>query len=107
MLPRSRPFVKKKCDPTTRSWSSRRAADWWWARAGYGGRGRRPIKRGRPLVPPLRGLLLTLLERAENVVVAGGGVVGEDGRQQIGARRPARREVEAATHAQSRAAAAA
>jgi hypothetical protein len=42
-----------------------------------------------------------MTEAPIHVVVAGGGVIGEDGRQQVGARIPARREVEATALAQS------
>src|SRR5262245_27758321 len=44
-------------------------------------------------------------EVAEDVVVAGGGMVGEDGRHQVGARHPVRCEEEATALAQARAAA--
>src|SRR5688500_4799270 len=46
-----------------------------------------------------------ITEVAEHVVVAGGGAVGEDGRHQVGACEPSRREVEAAALAQAAAAA--
>src|SRR5688572_12209096 len=46
-----------------------------------------------------------ITEVAEHIVVAGGGAVGEDDRQRVGARDPSRREVEAAALAQAGAAA--
>src|SRR5262245_39757816 len=46
---------------------------------------------------PIPRTALTLAEGSEYVVVAGRGVVGEDGRQQVGAREAARLEVQAAT----------
>jgi hypothetical protein len=46
-----------------------------------------------------------IAEVAEDVVVAGGGMVGEDGRHQVRARDPSRREEEATALAQARAAA--
>ena len=41
---------------------------------------------------------LTEAEGPEHVVIAGGGVVAADDRQQVGPRGPARREAEAAAH---------
>src|SRR5262245_47189082 len=45
-----------------------------------------------PILPPA----LTLSEDPEHVIIAGSGVVGEDGSQHIGTRDPARRDVETA-----------
>src|SRR4051794_13096760 len=47
-----------------------------------------------PILPPA----LTLSEDTEHVIIAGSGVVGEDGSQHVGTRDPARRDVEAAAH---------
>src|SRR5581483_7396937 len=49
--------------------------------------------------------LAVVAKFTEHIVVAGGGVIGEDDRQRVGAREPARREVEAAALAQAGAAA--
>src|SRR5262245_5962999 len=54
-----------------------------------------------PVLPPR----LTKVEIPEHVVVAGRGVVGEDGRHEVRARDPSRREEEATALAQARAAA--
>src|SRR5262245_56047043 len=43
-------------------------------------------------------LALALVQNSKHVVVAGGGVVAEDGRQRIGVGDAARRDVEAAAH---------
>src|SRR5262245_20293924 len=54
----------------------------------------------RPSAPvPVARTPLTLAEGPEYVVVAGGGVVLGDNRQQVGARGPAQRDVEAAADA--------
>ena len=55
--------------------------------------------------PWLRSDLAVVAKLTEHIVVAGGGVVGADDRQQVGARYPTRCEVEAAALAQAGAAA--
>src|SRR5262249_57935777 len=70
-----------------------------------GGLGHVTASWSRPRSRPGGGQPSAVAEVAEDVVVAGGGMVGEDGRHQVGARDPSRREEEAAALAQARAAA--
>src|SRR5262245_17575869 len=56
-----------------------------------------PVLTGAAAVAPVPRTVLTLAEGSGHVVVAGRGVVCEDGCQQVGARHPARLEVQAAT----------
>src|SRR5262245_37872379 len=62
-----------------------------------GGAGRWGLLGGKDPSGRSTRLSVRLDQDPEHVVVARGGVLGEDGRQQVGARHPARLEVQAAT----------